>query len=292
MNINWLTARCIVCGVSGEKLTKEHIVPDCLAGKLVVNFLCNDCNSRFGHGAESAVRNDPLVRLLIERLVREQPHLADKLQGGLTYIGHSERGETPGHMRDGRFVPKQRQLDDGSLIVPESKSLYHVKKMADRGGRGHLLVEAEQLRCLPSGGSVEAAPGIFVTNWTLDAIKPDLSGPKIDPIVPAKIAFEFLALHCGSKVYKNPPQLASIRRQLLCGKLSGDDICVQRLEAQNRQFLHGLVFEGNSPGARVQIRLFGSLAFRVEFSRFSIGGTRYGYTHDVVSGDDRCWVAA
>ncbi len=164
--------------------------------------------------------------------------------------------------------------------------------MSKRAGRELFGVTPDQLRCLPSGGSVEAASGLFITNWTLDSIEPDLSGPEIDPIVPATIAFEFLALHCGIKIYENPPQFALIRRQLIDGKLSGDEIRVQRLEAQNRQLFHGLVFEGNSPGARVQIRLFGSLAFRVEFNRWSISGTRCGYTHDLVSEDDGFWVDA
>ena len=291
MNVHWSIARCILCG-SGEDITTEHITPACLAGKLVADFLCKDCNSRFGHDAESDVRNDPKVRQLIERLVRKQPHLADKLRKRLPYMGHSEQGEISGYMRDGRFVPKEQRLDDGSLIVPEDRSLCHVENIAGREGRGPLRVTPDQLRCLPSGGSVKVASGLFVTNWTLDSIRPDLSGPKIDPIVPAKIAFEFLALHCGSKVYENPPQLSSIRRQLIDGRLSGDEIRVQRLEAQNGRLFHGLIFEGNSPGARVQIRLFGSLAFRVEFSRWSISGTRCGYTHDLESGDDGDWVAA
>ena len=285
MNVDWSTARCILCG-SREDITKEHIVPDCLAGILVASFLCRGCNSRLGHGAESGVRNDPKVRQLIERLVREQPHLANRLRNRLPYIGRGEQGETPGYMKDGRFVPKEQCLDDGSLIVPEARSLLHVKNIADRDGAGPLLVTPDQLRDLPSGGSVEAASGISITNWILDSVSPDISGPEIDPIVPAKIAFEFLALHCCSKIYEDPPQLASIRCQLKAGKLSGDEIRVQRLEAQNDRLFHGLVFEGNSPGARVQIRFFGALAFRVEFCRFSISGTRWRYTHDLVSGDE------
>ena len=291
MNVDWSTARCILCG-SGEDITREHVIPACLGGKLVADFLCRDCNSKLGHSAESGVTEDPAVRLLIERLAGEQPHLADKLQKHLRYIGYSEQGEIPGHMRDGKFVPNEHKLDDGSLISSGDRSLYHVKNMSNRDGRGPLLATADRLKCLSSGESVEAAPGIWVTNWSLDSIKPDLSGEEIDPIVPAKMAFEFLALHCGSDIYENPPQLASIRHQLIDGKLPGDDIRVQRLEAQNNRLFHGLVFEGNSPGARVQIRLFGPLAFCVEFNRLSISGTRCGYTHDLVSGHDSTWVTA
>ena len=129
----WSTAICILCG-SGEDITTEHVIPDCLAGKLVADFLCKDCNSRFGHGAERDVKNDPKIRLSIERLAVEQPSLADKLQKQLPYIGYSEQGEIPGHMHDGKFVPSEQKLDDGSLIVPAEQSLQHVKNMAERDG--------------------------------------------------------------------------------------------------------------------------------------------------------------
>lgn len=291
MIVDWSTARCILCD-SREDITREHVIPDCLGGTLVADFLCRKCNSKLGYSAESGVRNDPKIRQLIEHLVIEQPHLADKFQNRLPYIGHSEQGEIHGYMRDGKFVPIEQKLDDGSLISSEDRSLYHVKNMSKRYDRVPLLATAEQLKCLSSGESVEAAPGILVTNWPLYSIKPDLDGLEINPILPAKIAFEFLALHCGNEIYVNPPQLASIRHQLIEGKLSEDEIRVQCLEAQNCRLFHGIAFEGNNPGAQVQIRLFGSLAFRVKFNRLSIGGTRYGYTHDLVSGHDNAWVAA
>ena len=291
MKCDWSTARCILCG-SGEDITTEHIIPASLSGKLVADFLCKDCNSRFGHGAEKDIKNDPKVRRLIEYLSVEKPHLADKLQKGLRYIGHSGQGEILGHMKGGKFVPNERKLDDRSLIVPADRSLQHVKNMAERDGEEPYNITPDRLQDLLSSESVDAAPGIIVTNWSLDSIKPDLNGAEMAPIVPAKIAFEFLALHCRSKIYENPLQLASIRGQLRDGKLTGNEIRVQRLEAQNSRLFHGLVFEGNSPGARVQIRLFGSLAFRVEFNRFSISGTRYGYTHDLVSGHGSKWVAS
>ena len=291
MKWDWSTARCILCG-SGEDITSEHLIPDCLGGNLVAEFLCKACNSKLGHGAESAVKKDPEIRRAIDRLALSNPASGHKLQQGVPYIGRSEQGEIPGYVREGKFIPSERRLDDGSLIVPEDRSLHHVKRMAKRDSRETYEITGDRLKSLSSGESIEAAPDIFVTNWHLDSIKPDLGGPEIDPIVPTKIAFEWLALHSVSAIYENPPQLASVRRQLCEGKLSGDEIRVQRLKAENCRLFHGLAFEGNSPGARVQIRLFGSLAFRVEFSRLSVSGTRCGYTHDLVSGHDHRWIIA
>ena len=155
-----------------------------------------------------------------------------------------------------------------------------------------MQVTANQLRNLPPGDSVEAAADVLVTNWAIDEIKPDLCGPEIDPVVAAKIAFEFLALLCREEIYENPAPLASIRKQLVHGALSKDDIRVQRLTATNPRLFHGIVFEGNKPGARVQIRLYGSLAFRVDFRHIAVHCMRYGYTHDLLTGYDCTWEAA
>ena len=158
--------------------------------------------------------------------------------------------------------------------------------MSIRDGRGPLLLAADDLSHLSSGESGEFAPGLRITKWSVDSVKPDPSGPEIDLVVPAKIAFEFLALHCGDSIYENPAPLKAIRRQLLNGTLSKGNVHVERLVAQNHRFFHGLVFEGNTPGARVQIRLFGRLAFRIQFHYLAIDCTRLSYTHDLLSGLD------
>jgi hypothetical protein len=61
-------------------------------------------------------------------------------------------------------------------------------------------------------------------------------------------------------------------------------VVVERLEAFEPRPFHGLVFEGNTPCASVQVRLFGQLAFRVRFAQLAIGGPRACYTHDLVTG--------
>ena len=291
MEVEWSTSRCIICG-AGDNISREHVIPRSIGGKLVAKFLCRVCNSRLGEGAESAVRNDPEIRKSIERLGHARPDLRDDLQKGLPYIGRSELGEVHGFWRKGEFITKEQELTDKSLIVPVERTFHHVKCMAAREGRGPLWLTDGQLKTLPPGASVEVAPGILVKNWAIEEIKPDLDGPEMDPVVPAKIAFEFLAWRCGEKIYENPAPLASIRKQLVHGSLSKDEICVQRLKATNPRLFHGLVFEGNKPGARVQIRLYGSLAFRVDFRHIAVHCTRYGYTHNLLTGHDGTWEAA
>ena len=108
----------------------------------------------------------------------------------------------------------------------------------------------------------------------------------MDPVVPAKIAFEFLALHYGGSIYENRPQFESIRYQLLAGKLSEGDVHVERLEAKNTRLFHRLLFDGNNPGARFQIKLFGGLDYFVSFPCIPVRPPCYWYDHDLMSNNE------
>ena len=50
---------------------------------------------------------------------------------------------------------------------------------------------------------------------------------------------------------------------------------------------HGICFEGNNPYAKVQIKLFGWLAFRVHFLHLSVGRPRFAYTHKLDTDEER-----
>ena len=100
-----------------------------------------------------------------------------------------------------------------------------------------------------------------------------------DGVEPLKIAYEFLALHLGTAVYTDAPPLAELRKVLRQGVENHTCFSVERLTASDYKPFHGLVFEGNDPYAKVLIRLFGWLAFRVHFKHLAVGGDRFQYTH-------------
>jgi hypothetical protein len=60
---------------------------------------------------------------------------------------------------------------------------------------------------------------------------------------------------------------------------------VERLLAQDYAPFHGICFEGNDPYVKIQVRLFGRLAYRVHFRRLSLDQRKIVYTHNLKSGD-------
>ena len=138
----------------------------------------------------------------------------------------------------------------------------------------------------PENTRVEIAPTIEVVKWRIDGLQPALDGPLLNPLVPIKSAYEFLALHLNTAICEEAPGLRAIRAALTASPIDPVHITVDRLQAPEAKPFHGLLFEGNHPYARVQVRYFGQLAFRVHFRTLSVDGPQFVYTHDLVSNDE------
>lgn len=104
----------------------------------------------------------------------------------------------------------------------------------------------------------------------------------MDPLAPLKMAYEFMACHVGGAIYGDAWD--QIRQALRQETAQAGIFEVERLTSEKYEPFHGLCFEGNEPHARVQIRLFGWLVFRVHFLLCRVSGARFIYTHDLEAG--------
>lgn len=257
-----------------------------MGGVLVVPFLCSRCNSRLGTRVEAAARSDPSVRIAAYNLADRLPSLAKTLAERQAYIADSVPGRVRGHVKNDEFRVRSTQAPDESLILPTPDAREAIATILRRAGFDapfrndaiRLFDEADE------NTRVRLAPGLEVVKWSIAKLEPLLEGPLMDPVVPLKIAFEFLACHLGTAVYDEAAPLKEIRRTLNGAVVNAAHVTVERLHAQNYEPFHGIVFEGNEPHSRVQIRLFGWLAFRVHFLQLAIGGPRFEYTHNLASG--------
>ena len=269
MNVPWQTPKCILC-LSTDGITEEHLIPKSIEGKLVSKFLCQVCNSELGYRAESPVTKDPLFRRSIELLIPKRPDLADRLRGRRAiYFGLNEKGKTTKYFhRDETFRSMVQSRDDPVQEVPDNEVTVILPNAYAFSNETEM---------------VDAATKDWIGELPSHFVVPDLTGHEMNPVVPAKIAFEFLALHCGDDIYQDLPAFASIRYQLQKGELEEDHVRVTRMEAMNNRLFHGLLFEGNNPGACVQVRLFGRWTYFVSFPCIAIRCRRYWYEHDLES---------
>lgn len=211
------------------------------------------------------------------------PALAASLEEGQKFFTTGAGPSSTGFVRDGQFKVSSSKLPDGSLIHDTPLAASTVRKMLQREGlKPHEIESAvTSFAEAPDDTRVDLSPNIAVVKWSVSGLKLSLDGPFLNPLVPTKSAYEFVALHVGTAICEDSPPLRAIRQALTTGVLHERDLLVERLHAPEAKPFHGLVFEGNSPYAKVQVRLFGKLAFRVHFKRLSVAGARAMYTHDL-----------
>jgi HNH endonuclease len=288
VKIDWSKEKCIFC-LEIENMTTEHVIPAALLGKLKSKFLCKKCNSLFGRSFEATARFDPIVASAIRALEKLNPNLAATLLDNQKVILDGQGGPRPGHIKNGIAQIRTERLDDGSIITPSPVAEPHIKRLLERDGHSPAEIK-EALAAVneaPLNQSISISPEIDVVTWSSDNFSLDMTAMNhMNLLVPTKIAYEFIAGHLGDQIYDNNVILDDIRSMFFNGVISDNDVIVERLYAENNRLFHGICFEGNSPNAKVLIRIFGTLAFRVNFKRLAVGGARFIYTHMIATGDE------
>lgn len=287
MKVPWEATQCIIC-LGGANFTEEHIIPAALGGRLTCNFLCAGCNSRLGHKIEGDAKADPTIQLLARSLADNVPHLAARLFKGQTFLSSGPGGSSRGRIKDGEFVVQAAKISENSLILPTPIAAHSIRRMFERDGR-HAAEISEVLSLFeqaPENTRIALSEKIEIVKWGIENIKPALDGPLLNLAAPLKTAYEFLALHLSTAIFQDAPALVAARRALQGDPIDQTHIIVERLHAPEAKAFHGLLFEGNSPYAIVQVRLLGQLAFRVHFKTLAVDGPRFVYTHDLITNEE------
>lgn len=289
MNFEWRGTKCILC-LSEEGLSKEHIIPKSLGGILTCRFLCRSCNSTLGSELEAEIKSDPTILLLAAHAGGVNARL-DKLVGGHPQIGESRLGPVKGFMRNDEFRVNPAKLEDGSLIKPSDQTPKTVITMLERSAIDppDIGTLREKLGTIEDNQEFEIASGITVINWPIWNVKPDLSKSIVlNHLVPAIIAYEFLALLLGTAICGTNAALRELRRVFVERSCGSRALSVDRLHADRvgASLFHGIFFEGNDPYAKLQIRLLGKLTFRVHFHHLAVNSPHVRYTHNLKTNSD------
>lgn len=185
-------------------MSDEHLIPESLGGQLIAAFLCRQCNSFLGHRYEHAARSDPTVRLLANKLSAQIPVISSTLMENQIYTatgpGHGSR---TGFMKDGEFHIAHRKEADGSLILSTPATRKTISRMLAKEGYDTQFINEALCRfdSGPENVQIELSPTRTAIKWEVTGLQMALNGPPIDPVVPVKTAFEFLALHIGGRIY-------------------------------------------------------------------------------------------
>jgi hypothetical protein len=132
------------------------------------------------------------------------------------------------------------------------------------------------------------SPSLSFVNWPTDLVSLDFhDASPLNVLVAVKIAFEFLALLSGTAICMISPQLNTVRSALKRQDKKTDAFDVEPLVAPNYAPFHGICFDGNDPYVKIQVRLFGKLAYRVHLRHLALKSIpRIVYTHNLKSGEE------
>lgn len=286
MHVNWVQNRCIACLSDSSPLSLEHIIPASVGGRLTSNFLCRDCNSNFGHRFDHGAINGPSIVIALNQLKDLFPGLTRTPLENYAVALHSEGGTVPGRLEGENLRVRGHTAKDGSLVLPTDIGRASLKTILQREGIASNLVE-ESLRAFdeaPGNQKIFLSPTVEAVKWDITEVSLDLSRTKLmSDLVPAKIAYEFLALHVGSAIYQEAPQFTEVRHALTSGTALPPLIRVERLMARDYKPVLRICFEAAHPHTRILIRFPGWLSFRVHFDKLRISGNRLIYNHNLAT---------
>jgi len=280
----WPHSCCILCNESTD-LTREHIIPQQIGGKLWARFLCKPCNDLLGSDVEATAKRDPSIRMAVENLEGEMPDLAQAITEGQEYVATSGAGVVRARKKRGAVRVRSTQEEDGSIIQPTQDGREHIENVMRSRGMSeddvHLVLE--RFDGMPNDVKVDLLPGVSAVKWQVKEAFPALDGPRLSDEVLLKIAYEFIACHCPDAIYQDVEPLNNLR-----GALRGDgaaDIEIEHLTTRKYRPLHGLALEDDGH-VIVNICLFGWLFYRVHLLRLQIPPPFFAYSCDLSSGEE------
>lgn len=265
-------------------MSSEHVIPDVLGGILRAPMLCADCNSWCGAQLDRQVQADDSLRLAALALGERLPQIRDRVLHKMKAASVSDRGATEGDVRYCQFKVRPSVQPDGSLIQSTEDGRKAVEQiLRKRGADESTVIHAlAKFDGAPFGQRVSLHPDLDVIQWQTKEIRQVLKGETGDDRPFIKIAVEFACLTLGRAAHHDG--IAAIWNDLRAP--GGRSASVDYLQDQEYEPFHGIAIEQNQPVLRVQVRLFGKLAYRITFPKLAVNGPRWVYTHRLDLGED------
>lgn len=290
MVLPWPDPRCVLCLDSHPRsLSRAHIIPEAIGGRLAVPFLCSRCNSQLGHTVEKGLKHDPRVRFAFERVRPQIPQLAKKLAPGYVYATRTSHGLVRARPRGDSYEILDTRQDDRSRIRDPGRARDEIVTVLRRRGASQIEIAAalEAHDNAPEDQIVEVAPGIPIRKSSVGGFSPTHDGDSVSDDCFLGIAYLFLAILVDRAIYD--PALDALRQRLRGNPPSDPGWSAESLLAPNSYGpWHGIAVVEFTPQLLVEVRLFGSESWLIRFEHMAMtslpGGTRPAYRLDLATG--------
>jgi len=299
VQVSWLDPRCVVClgtPVAGREMTVRsdaHVIPESLGGKLSALCLCKRCNNEMGRmearlAMDVSVRrrvNYQLQSRLPEKLVRSilnrLEYFADTEEYGRVIAVLDENGE---------LQPKQSETIKG-----DKHTLDQALAELNRLGAGEAAREELHQRFVDAEPEewIDVRPGYRIKrqiDWSGVGFRDSINDPLVDHEVPLGIAYLYLALCLGVRVYD--PALQPVR-DAVTQAIDGDPSAARTMLPLDRRMGTGIVepvhllrAKDTDDGVTVTLQVFRDITWPVEFPGVHLGGKQTLYVIDLEHGHE------
>jgi hypothetical protein len=278
--MGWGEERCIIClgtprpGDPASIMTKGHVLPQSVGGKLFARNECKRCNERLGHGAEAALVGDPAIRSAAEAVAAETPELIRRMRRRKVFVAQSDTGllvrAVPANDGDDFTILHTKQEDGSTTAAAEEIRGEIETKLGRRGfSDEEVAYELRRLDEAPLGIAVSIGGEFVIRKGTVEA----LGLPYDDPIVPditlLSIAYRYLAGCVGSLIYG--AAFDAIRDAIMTNALAQEGVWrVEPVWTRQPEPWHGLTIRETQPHVVVYVRLFADLIWLVHFEQVAL----------------------
>ncbi len=260
--------KCILC-LSPVNLTKEHIIPESIGGKLKAKILCAECNNDIGSKIYKEICDDISIRIAIIYLSEQLPDLINKFKVNLDFEGKSSDGRVIAMSYNNKNELKCKTLpaEDDSVIYDSKITEKELKNRLVKDGQAESKLEniIKDFNNSNYGEKIQLTETIAVKKERFIAIKPIYTGDSISQKVPVLIAFEFLSLIIGEDIYLE--FFNDIREYLLNRQDLPDNLYVTKLQGASYSPEIDIYLDDSEYGdyIKVCIIFFGWLWVEVHF---------------------------
>ncbi|MCH7575816.1 MAG: HNH endonuclease [Candidatus Marinimicrobia bacterium] len=273
------TKACIFCFRTDleTEFSEEHIIPQSIGGRLVLDQVCKECNDQLGHQVDVDILKIPEILKALEFL--NIPYNRE----GILRSYYDVQGKSPEGPRNIRatasgFEPLPQQMPDGSLLTPDDRAIEDLTRRVMRDER---LIEAgltpaqiqAELKNLIRAYN-QSNPG-DVIDWPALGVKlvrrqgkttiriQSRKTPQIHRLM-AKIAYEFL-FFIGWREFLINRQVAEPLFNAIQGETDDNPAYFLRLDPLSNEFvpIHTIELHTHRGMTEVYILLFGRIGYRV-----------------------------
>ncbi len=279
------TKACIFCFRTDLEtvFSEEHIIPQSIGGRLVLDQVCAKCNGDLGHEVDTEVLKLPEILQALETL--SIPHNRQ----GILRSYYDVKAETDDGIRKVRatehgFEPLPQQLPDGSILTPDHRVIEDLSKRVRRDERlknaGLTTEEIEEQLAALLAAYQKCKPGETV-DWPALGYKlvrrqekPTIQissrgRPQITRFL-AKVAYEFLFFLGGREFLLNP-QVSEPLFKAIQGTDTDIPVGTMRIDPPADEFspVHVIELLTDRGLTEIYIVLFGHISYRVSTTRLS-----------------------